>query len=211
MERWRSGARLRVSLIPQDLLEELVDLGCSRNAPHPEDHAGCEPLSVWELSRTESSTEVVSTLLRSTACTQPTSINWIPKHDYLELLQASCIPALDGLLSSSSTRSSTLTVGMCHAAIARVNLTTGLGGLQASFTQARNTLSKEGENPTVKYAIGVAQKVEKQVAVWIGFLDLLGSEHQISDSECVRGVEILVLRLMERANAALMALQSITV
>lgn len=65
------------------------------------------------------------------------------------------------------------------------------------------------DNPTAAHATRVAQVVYKKAAAWVGFLDLLAVERSVADSECVRGVEIEVLRLIERGNAALLALQCV--
>eukprot|EP00658_Telonema_sp_P-2_P038714 TRINITY_DN27720_c0_g1_i2.p1 TRINITY_DN27720_c0_g1~~TRINITY_DN27720_c0_g1_i2.p1 ORF type:complete len:544 (+),score=101.92 TRINITY_DN27720_c0_g1_i2:308-1939(+) len=215
--KWRQGASIRVSMLPQPVLQELVDLGCIVN----EESGQCD---IWELHRPLSS----SCFLASSQA----NLTWISKDEYLTLLKAPSIPVLDHLLSFGMNKSSDgsktlskhsaelinqatslhnkptstfgLSVGMIHAVVARTNLVHGLGSLQMAFREAGD--SNPGGNPTVAHALRVSETVNKKAAVWISFLDMIASEQRVADSECVRSVEIEVLRLIERANAALMAL-----
>lgn len=80
--------------------------------------------------------------------------------------------------------------------------------LQCAFDKAKASISEE-DQPTAVHAVRVVETVAQKTAVWMGLLDLLTVEHSATDSACVRGIEIEVLRLVERGNAALMALQSL--
>jgi len=212
--RWHEGEKLRVSGLPQSVLEELVELGCTMQASNSK-----TPRSVFELKLQDSMSFIAPVnAAHSPAPAEGTDEDWIGKAQYLELLKTCTTSVLDELLSTKSTRqgaarvsgcsSAILTVGMVHAVIARANLAHGLAALQSEFVEAESAIDQQ--DPTAQHAIRVVQTVQQKTAVWMGLLDLLSVEHAISDSACVRGIEIEVLRLIERGNAALMALQSLS-
>ena len=77
-----------------------------------------EPVSVWDLKR-----PLTQSCFLGEPGTLP-SVEWIGKEQYLELLKAPCLSALDELLSPSASAVgvSELTVGRIHAVIAKDNL-----------------------------------------------------------------------------------------
>ena len=177
------------------------------------------PQSVFELKLQDSMSFIAPVnAAQSPVPAEGTDEDWIGKAQYLELLKTCTTSVLDELLSTKSSRqgaarvsgcsSAILTVGMVHAVIARANLAHGLAALQSEFVEAESAIDQA--DPTAQHAIRVVQTVQQKTAVWMGLLDLLSREHAISDSACVRGIEIEVLRLIERGNAALMALQSLS-